>query len=153
MKDIKQTVATDIINLMIAKAFTPAEEAVLSVLTSKWSEGVVSQREIAESPQWKAAHPLRQENTSINTATRNVRRVINNLRVTHKLPILHNANGHYLPETETDVAEFISKLELEAKARAVSTLQTYKVMKETFGISSPTFDRLETWGNQLVQIV
>lgn len=150
MKDIKQTIASSIIDLMIDKAFTPHEEAVLSFLTANWSDKEVTQKEIAESAKWKATHPLLGETTNINTTTRKIRRVIRNLRVEHRLPILHNEHGHYLPQTEEDIIDFMERLELEAKSRAASTIETYKIMKDSFGISSPTLDQFDAIGSQLV---
>lgn len=138
---------------MISKAFSPPEEAILALLTERWSDKEVSQKEIAESDRWKATHPLLQDTTNVNTTTRKIRKVIRKLRVEHKLPILHNERGHYLPQTEEDVSEFMERLELEAKSRAASTIETYKVMKDSLGVSSPTLDRFDAIGNQLVVMV
>lgn len=153
MKDIKQMVTQDIINLMIDKVLSPREEAILSVLTNSWSDRPVTQKEIAESFQWKKANPEGHEDTHIDTITRKVRKAVHNLRVTHRLPILHNNEGHFLPSCEQDIQDFITRLELEAKGRAASTMNTYRVMKDIVGVSSNLFEELDSIGSQIVEIV
>ena len=150
MRDIKQTVMTDIINLMISRSLSKQEEVVLALLTERWGDREISQKEIALSSKWKDSHPLLQDETNINTTTRKLRKVIRNLRIEHKLPILHNERGHFLPETEEDIDLFMERLELEAKSRAASTIETYKAMKDTFGVFSSTLDSFDTLGTQMV---
>jgi len=153
MKDIKQRIASDIVNVMATGSLSKQEEAILTVLTDRWGDRNVTQKEIAESRFWKDAVGTEESDSTMETKTRTVRRYIRNLRVKHKIAILHDERGHYLPETEQDLEDFIVRLEQEAKGRAASSMETYKTMKETLGVSSPLFEQLDFVGTQLIKRV
>jgi hypothetical protein len=151
MRNYKQEIASDIIQLMIDKALSPSEEAVLSVLTKNWSLGAVSQKDIVHSDEWKKAHPL-YVNADTNTSTRKLRKVINNLRIKHKLPILHNQFGHFLPDEKDHVEEFIRKLEADTKAQVCSKLETYQQIKDIFQIETVANNNVESISGQLMRL-
>ncbi len=154
MKDIKQIVNSDIVMLLCEKSLSSKEIAVVGILCAKWGDKHVKQKDIAEHRYWtETMEETKSEHPTMDSMTRDIRRIIRGLRVTHKLPILHDVNGHFLPETKEDLEQFIQRLESEAKGRAASSMETYKVMKETLGVSSPLFEELDFVGNQLIKQV
>jgi hypothetical protein len=153
MKDIKQMINQDLVNILSFGKPTQKEIAVLGILSIRWGDKPVTQREIAEHTYWKKATESTHKSGSIDTTMREVRRVIRKLRITHKLAIMHSSSGYYLPESQSDMEEFIGRLEQEAKGRAASSMETYKVMKDTLGISSPLFEQLDFVGTQLIKTI
>lgn len=150
MKDLKQLINQDIVDILCFGNPTEKEIAVLGILSKYWGDRPVTQREIAEHKYWKDSSPSA---ATIDTILREVRRTVRKLRVERKLAILHNSTGYFLPESQVQMEAFIGRLEQEAKGRAASSMETYKVMKETLGISSPLFEQLDFVGTQLIKTV
>jgi hypothetical protein len=152
MKDLKQLVNQDIVEILCFGKPTEKEIAVLGILSHHWGDRPVTQKEIANHRYWKESTPL-STTDNIDTKVREVRRTVRKLRVERKLAILHNGNGYYLPETQDDLEGFVQRLESEAKGRAASSIETYKVMKDTLGINSPLFEQLDFVGTQLIKTI
>jgi len=150
MKDLKQMINQDIVNVLCFGSPTEKEIAVLGILSRYWGDRPVTQKEIAEHRYWKESS---KSTASLDTVLREVRRTVRKLRVERKLAILHSSNGYYLPESKLEMEAFIGRLEQEAKGRAASSMETYKIMKETLGISSPLFEQLDFVGTQLIKTI
>lgn len=146
--NIKESVISDIATL-IGKGYlvTPKESAVLSILMLNWGREKIKQKDIIEHPHWKK---LSTGNALPETSMREVRRAIRKLRVEHRIPIMHSADGHYLPETESDIEEFMKRLEREVTRHTSSSLETYQIMKNSLGVTSNLLDRMDVAGVQVV---
>lgn len=146
--NIKESVISDIATLIgQGDSVSNKESAILSILMLNWGKDKVKQRDIIEHPYWKKVST---GNAQPETSMREVRRAIRKLRVGHKIPILHSAGGHYLPETESDVEEFMSRLEREVTRHTSSSLETYQIMKNSLGVTSNLLDRMDVAGIQVI---
>jgi hypothetical protein len=132
-----QQMTKNIIELLSSEKLNKQEKAVLNVINKNWGIQHITQAKIArELFDWDTP-------TLDETLQRQVRRVIRSLRVNHKVPILHDQTGHYLPENFEDARIFLERLEREARGRSASSLETYRVLKDAVGVSSPLFDSME----------
>lgn len=146
--NIRESVITDIAKLIgRSDAVSKKESAVLSILMLNWGKDKIKQKDIIEHPNWKNAST---GNAVADTQMREVRRAIRKLRVTHGIPILHSTNGHYLPETQEEVEEFMERLEKEVARHTSSSLETYQILKNSLGVTSTLLDRMDVAGVQVV---
>lgn len=145
--NIRNSVTADIANLLAKSEITKKESAILGILMLNWGIKKIKQKEIAENGFWKK---LSTGNSTVDSETREIRKIIRKLRVNCNIPIIHDIDGHYLPETEEEVNVFLERLESEAKKRAAASLETYKAMKESLGVTSNLLDKLDMSGTQLV---
>jgi len=128
-----------------------SESAVLFLIESLWADRIaITQLEIASSHKWMECHKKEEHLLSSTTETtvRQVRQVIRNLRINHKIPILSDTNGYFLPSEIGEAQEYIERTEREARSRAASSIETYRVMKKTLGISSNFFDKMDDEGGE-----
>lgn len=146
--NIKDSVITDIATL-IGKGdeVSKKESAILSILMLHWGKEKIKQRAIIEHPYWKSAST---GNGVPETAMREVRRSIRNLRVKFGIPIMHSSEGHYLPETQEEVDDFMERLEKEVTRHTSSSYETYQVLKNSLGVTSNLLDRMDVAGVQVV---
>ena len=79
----------------------------------------------------------------LESTQRQVRAIVRRLRLKHKIPVLSDHSGYRLPESDADAKKFVQGMERTAKARAAASLETYRAMKETLGITSKIFDQIE----------
>lgn len=147
---MKEKVIKQIKFLLENKELSLKELCVLNILCRFWGEKKISQTLISTHKDWQF-HYSQESNQSLDTTKREVRKVIRNLRTTHKIPVLSSYEGYFLPETDKDVATYIEKLESEAKSRASSSLETYRCMKQISGNSSAFLDTIDTIGGQIVR--
>lgn len=61
---------------------------------------------------------------------RRVRAIVNRARTVWMMPIASGATGYFIPKTTEAVDEFLSRIQRESKARAVSSMLTAKKMRE-----------------------
>lgn len=126
----------------IGKSCIPdSEKDVLRFLFLKFDEHgqKVTQHEIATALPHLGAHK-RHEKPSMDSTLRQVRQIIRNLRVKRWAPILSDTKGYWIPREEKDVAECLARIEGEVKSRSAAGFETYKAMKEAFGVSSAYFE-------------
>lgn len=148
--ELRNKISADIVDLLCGSELSQKERAVINILFSVWGSHRLKQRDIASHKLWAQACPNSVSNEE-RTVTREVRRTIRSLRVKHGIPILHDKDGHFLPEDEYQVERFIRRLELEAKKRAAASMETYKVMKDAVGFKSNLFEQLDSIGDQIVR--
>lgn len=122
------------------KNLSKEERAVMTVLWQKWKAGSekVTQVDIARHEVWMGCHEKYEAGRVARpdeTTLRKVRQIIRDLRVNHFAPILSSRDGYWIPKTETEVKQYLERLEAEAKAQIQSWLETHKSMEVTFGMS------------------
>lgn len=144
---IKDSVTSDIAKLLGSSDISKKEAVVLSILMLNWGKEKIKQKDIIEHPYWKK---YTTENSQPETSMRELRRVIRKLRVRCGIPILHSFEGHYLPETQEEIEEFMGRLEREVTRHTSSSLETYQIMKNSFGVTSALLDRIDVAGVQVV---
>lgn len=146
--NIKESVIADIATLIgKGDVISKKESAILSILMLNWGKEKIKQRVIIDHPYWRN---LSTGNAAPETSMREVRRAIRKLRVQHGIPIMHSADGHYLPETQEEVDDFMERLEREVARHTSSHLETYQVMKNSLGVTSVLLDRMDVAGVQVV---
>jgi len=122
------------------------EKAILAILVKNWGAGMrISQREIADDESWLLRHPDYRsdlQNKYYETATRVAREEIRALRIQHKIPVLADGSGYFLPTSAEEVTIYLKRMESEAKARAAASLETYRAMQEALGVKSDFFEVL-----------
>lgn len=130
--------------LIQSEALSDEESAVATLLWDRWHVGPITQRNICKSEPWLGCHPKHEKDRAdaMESTTRRVRSIIRALRVTHKLPILANRFGYYLPKDDKEAKDYLARMEGEARARARSSVETYHAMRDTLGITSALFDEL-----------
>lgn len=122
------------------------ENAVLSLLESLWPKKTqITQLEIARSEKWLGCHEreIGVVQCTLESTVRQIRQIIRNLRINHMVPILSDSYGYFLPSTIDEAHEYIERTEREARSRAASSIETYRIMKKSLGISSNFFEKLE----------
>lgn len=123
-----------------------AEIAILALLIKNWGDGMrISQREIARTEAWIGVHPKHEAAMAedyYETTTRMVRQVIRDLRVTHKIPVLADSDGYFLPNSQEEVDRYLTRMEQEARARAAASIITYNAMRDALGVHSAFFEQL-----------
>lgn len=132
---------------LASKPLTDEERAVMSVLvlTFKMDRYKVSQRDIARSVRWLGCHPTHEAMIARNkweTTTRQVRQIINDLRLKYQVPILSDRHGYWIARRESEAREYLSRIELEVKSLVKANFERYKAMKEALDISSEYMERL-----------
>lgn len=70
---------------------------------------------------------------------RKVRQIVRELRVIHRLPIVSNRTGYWIPYDEQEARDFLEKTEKVAVAHYMSAKETYSVMAEVLDIKSEFF--------------
>ena len=64
--------------------------------------------------------------TSMETTLRRVRQIVRDLRVDLRVPILSDPSGYWLPRTEDEVAEYVERVEKQARATARAWFETLR---------------------------
>jgi hypothetical protein len=131
--------------LIDSDALSDEESAVASLLWDRWHVGPITQRGIVKSKPWLGCHPKHEAEVVANrfeSTTRRVRSIIRALRVAHKLPILADSKGYYLPKDDGEAKAYLERMEREARARAKASVETYHAMRDTLGLTSALFDEL-----------
>lgn len=120
---------------------TAAERAVIFEIWETRHGGRVSQAQIAASQPWIGSHP-EYDKTTYETTLRQVRQVIRDLRVKHGVPIVSDRDGYFIPRTDEEASAYLNAMEREVRARAASSLETYRAMQASLGVSNTFLDRL-----------
>ena len=132
--NIKESVIKDIATLIgRGDKVSKKESAILSILMLNWGKEKIKQRVIIEHPYWKSA-------STGNPAP----------ETEFGIPIMHSSAGHYLPETQEDVDDFMSRLEREVTRHTSSSFETYQILKDSLGATSSLLDRMDVAGVQVV---
>lgn len=128
------------------------ETAVLDVIQGASLAGEsITQREIANTKPWLGCHPKHEGHLSrtADTTLRRVRSIIRDLRLAHGVPIISSKAGYRLPGGEDEAKAYLKRMEREAKARAWSSLETYRGMSKILGMKSAYFEGVEKLHAQL----
>lgn len=115
---------------------TPQHQQVLSLI----SEGKVTQQQIADKVfvGWHEKYEQPQRESTL----RKVRQIIRDLRIQHGEKIVSDVRGYWIPKDETEINEYLERLEKVARAQAKSHMVTYHAMKENFNVKSDYFEQL-----------
>lgn len=120
------------------------ERAVLSVLMPTFrDESKVTQIQIARTERWLGCHPKHEADIRMNkmeTTTRQVRQIINDLRNKYGVPIISDRGGYWICRSEQEVNEYLSRIELQVKATAKSHFATYRAMKAALNVTNTFFE-------------
>lgn len=135
----------DMLEALKKRNLTPEERAVMKVLYPVWqaqSKVHTTQREIAKSAEWLGCskHEVDKVQNPSETTLRKVRQIVRDLRLKHNAPILSDRDGYWIPSDSRDVQEYLQRIEQEAKSQARAWFETYKAMKDTFGVQSAFFE-------------
>lgn len=111
-------------------------------LSAPRTSGRITQQQIANSAEWLGSHPEEAELKIDHrqTTLRKVRQIIRTLRLTHGAKILSDKKGYYFPANNSEVTEYIQRLEKVARAQSLAWLETYSAMKVNFGAYSEYFE-------------
>lgn len=104
----------------------------------------ITQRQIALHENLLGCHPIYESNINLpnpNESTlRKVRQIIRDLRLIHNAPILSDVKGYFVPQDESEINEYLTRVEKLAKAQARAWHETYQHMKNTFAVESSYFE-------------
>lgn len=108
---------------------TEGQTAVLNALVL--SSGKVTQRDLVELCPGVGAHRREVDAgvaspASMETTLRRVRQIVRDLRVELRVPILSDPSGYWLPRTEDEVAEYVDRVEKQARATARAWFETLR---------------------------
>lgn len=132
-------------SLLSSNALSDEQRVVLDLLFHSVKK--VTQRDIAQRYDWMGKHPVHDPDQLFKvteTTLRKVRQVIRDLRVIHFAPILSDRSGYWIARTDGEVKEYLTRLEMEAKAQARAWFETYTAMQKSCSITSPFFERQKT---------
>src|SRR5574343_930414 len=123
----------------------PEEKMVLDVLIRKWTEEKkVTQNELARIVKGIGFHEKHEGHLELpkhETTLRKIRGVIRTLRVDHKVPILSDKHGYWLPWNVQECKTYVENMEKRVKAQTAAFFETYRAMEHTVGIHSDFFER------------
>jgi hypothetical protein len=104
-------------------AATPEQLAVLEVLVA--TQGKVTQRQIARQCPMLGHHWREEDSAPENETTlRKVRQLVRDLRVKFRVPVLSDPKGYWLPTYEEEIAEYVDRVEKQARATAQAWFET-----------------------------
>ena len=130
----------------VSANLTKAESSVLSLLTANWNDGNrITQRDIADSLPWLGCHPKHEAGKvakEYETTTRCVRKVVRDLREKHKIPVLSDPDGYFLPTTDEAAMKYLDATHRQAKARAAASMATYYMMCQALGFQGEFVHRI-----------
>lgn len=127
------------INQIRPETLTAEERAVMAnMMTGMREFKKITQDDIVKSARWQALRPY--DINKAETEKRQIRKVIRDLRIKFGAPILSDRNGYWVCRDQTDAAEYIRALEIEAKSTAKAWFETYKAMKDTLNATSSFFE-------------
>lgn len=95
----------------------------------------VTQLDIMRSNEWLGCHPF-EDHLPIDkqqSTLRQIRQIIHDLRMKHDAPIISGVDGYWIPSSDDEVRNYISKRERESKAQAASWMVMYRQMVKIFG--------------------
>jgi hypothetical protein len=124
---------------------TPEEKAVMANLWSNYGQGKVTQLMIARSERWMGCHPKHEADIRANkmeTTTRQVRQIIRDLRVKWEVPIISDVKGYWIVNSQEEAQEYLSRLEVEAKAQIKSWIETSDAMERALNIHNLFFTNI-----------
>lgn len=135
------------LNKLVDLDLYPEERAVLQAIYAATfgtdPQAKITQRQIADSEQWLGCHPKYDPmipEKDRETTLRKVRQVIRDLRINRAAPILSDSKGYWIPTNQNEITEYLKRIEQEAKSQAAAWFQTYKVMSQSFQITSEYFE-------------
>lgn len=134
-----------------ATQLSPEERAIMRCLYASYKRRVgerLTQNQLAKSEAWLGCHEdfeLDKVRNPDSTTLRKVRQIIRDLRVNYNAPILSDRDGYWIPTHESEVHEYLERVEREAKSQARSWVETYKSVEKAFGVSSEFFSNLNLW--------
>ena len=127
------------------------EDAVMSILLPTFDSGKVTQRDIEKTEKWLGCHPQHEADIVANvmdTTLRQVRQIINNLRIEHKVPIISDRNGYWICRTEREARDYLQRLEIQVKATTKAYFETYRAMQNTLDINNEYLEKLNPQGQE-----
>lgn len=125
--------------------FNDEERAVLNILMRHFNDRKVTQLEIARSERWMGCHPKHEADIRSNkmeTTTRQVRQIIRDLRVKWEVPIISDVKGYWIVNSQEEAQEYLSRLEIEAKAQIKSWIETSDAMERALNIHNLFFTNI-----------
>ena len=72
---------------------------------------------------------------------RQIRQIVRDLRLNHKLQILSDSDGYFIKRTQEEAILYMDILERKAKAASKSHMVTYREMSKILGVTSDYFER------------
>lgn len=144
--------AIDSILAKLAGTLRGEEQAVVDLIQSaSASGGSITQHQIAKSEPWIGCHPRHEAHLAPEheTTLRRVRSIIRTLRLAHGVPIISSRDGYRFPGGKDEAQTYLKRMEREAKARAWSSLETYRGMSKLLGLKSEYFEDVEKLHRQM----
>lgn len=144
MTDFQELIKTRVLALS-KEDLTPEEKAVMANLWSNYGQGKVTQLMIARSERWMGCHPKHEADIRANkmeTTTRQVRQIIRDLRVKWEVPIISDVKGYWIVNSQEEAQEYLSRLEIEAKAQIKSWIETSDAMERALNIHNLFFTNI-----------
>lgn len=128
-------------------AMTPEERAVMAALMPTfYNLNKKTQRDIVTTERWLGCHPKHEKDivqNELETTTRQVRQIINDLRTKYLAPILSDENGYWICRTKDEAEQYMARMEQKVKATTKAYFSTYSVMKEALSMQSSFFEAME----------
>jgi len=104
----------------------------------------ITQRQLALSERFIGCHPVHEADINLpnpNESTlRKIRQVIRDLRLNQNAPILSDVKGYFIPKEDSEIQEYLTRIEKMAKAQAMAWHETYIHMVKTFNVESSFFE-------------
>lgn len=133
--------------LLVKEPLTDEERAVMANLWSNYGKRKVTQTDIARSERWMGCHPKHEADIRANkleTTTRQVRQIIRDLRVKWWVPVISDVKGYWIVESEQEAQEYLTRLEMEAKAQIKAWVETSKAMERALNVKNLFFSSITT---------
>ncbi len=126
---------------------TAEERAVMAALRPTfYTQEKKTQRDIVLSERWLGCHPKHEKDivqNELETTTRQVRQIINDLRTKYHAPILSDESGYWICRSQEEAEQFITRMEQKVKSTTKAYYSTYGAMKEALNIQSSFFEALD----------
>jgi hypothetical protein len=133
----------------VADKLSPDETAVLEVIRDAGRAGMkATQNHIASVKPFLGSHPKEGMISNTESTLRRVRSIIRDLRLKHGVPILSDTSGYFFPDSQAAAQKYLHRMEREAKARAWSSLETYRGMSKLLNLKSQYFEKVEAFHKQ-----
>lgn len=122
------------------KNLTPEEQAVFDLIANSVR---VTQLQIARSVFVGCHEKFEGYDKPKESTLRQVRQIIRDLRIKHRLPILSDSAGYWLMRDKGEAQAFIERLERTAKSQAAAWFSTFRALKNSLGVQSDYFEGIK----------
>ena len=114
-----------------------AERKIYNLLNRLPRGAKMTQVQIARSEPYLGQHPQFERHPTSGTSLRRVRQIIHDLKVKHRIVIVSDVKGYWIPETLKEAETYLDSMERQARSSAKSYMVTAAVMTEAIAGLKP----------------